>query len=420
MKSDDRQEDGRRSRVIRVGLQRENYPERRNISGSLSGANYVSTHRQNRWIRRTQREFGRLIGRSTSPVDQEFTFRPGRSSEVDLFHVFNSIVAGASRDGGRAENSETPWVTTFETVVPRFESTRHCHHGPSPDLSRLPDDAQVRKAVARLASPSCVALLALSECSLRMQEELLRGFPEQEATIRTKLSHLAPPQETLIDRIDEKHWDLTDTIRFVFVGAAFFRKGGREVLRVLERFRETDPRIHLTVVSTLRPDDYVGRIERAEIQATASRLERLSSWIDYVPRMPNDEVLALLRRSHVGLLPTYADTYGYAVLEFQAAGCPVISTDVRALPEINDPECGWIIEVPRNRLGEALYTTEADRNSLSRRIEAGLEGVLRTILSNPESIRLKGEKSLERVRRDHDPRRHGAELTRIYERAVSR
>jgi glycosyltransferase involved in cell wall biosynthesis len=98
----------------------------------------------------------------------------------------------------------------------------------------------------------------------------------------------------------------------------------------------------------------------------------------------------------------------------------VISTDVRALPEINDPECGWIIEVPRNRLGEALYTTEADRNSLSRRIEAGLEGVLRTILSNPESIRLKGEKSLERVRRDHDPRRHGAELTRIYERAVSR
>ena len=39
--------------------------------------------------------------------------------------------------------------------------------------------------------------------------------------------------------------------------------------------------------------------------------------------------------SHIGLLPTYNDSYGYSVIEFFSYGCPVITTNILALPEIN-------------------------------------------------------------------------------------
>ncbi|WP_125140102.1 glycosyltransferase family 4 protein [Clostridium transplantifaecale] len=64
------------------------------------------------------------------------------------------------------------------------------------------------------------------------------------------------------------------------------------------------------------------------------------------------------------LLPTFADTYGYSLLEMQACGLPVVSTNVRAMPEINDNECGWIAKLPVNEYGEALYSTEQSRNKM--------------------------------------------------------
>lgn len=62
-----------------------------------------------------------------------------------------------------------------------------------------------------------------------------------------------------------------------------------------------------------------------------------------------------MKKSDVGLLPTWADTYGYSVLEFQACGCPVISSNTRGLPEINNNEAGWIINMPLTKLKEIDY-----------------------------------------------------------------
>ena len=45
----------------------------------------------------------------------------------------------------------------------------------------------------------------------------------------------------------------------------------------------------------------------------------------------------------VGLLPTWAESYGYSVLEMQACGLPVVTTNIRALPETN--VCGWKVKL---------------------------------------------------------------------------
>ena len=57
-------------------------------------------------------------------------------------------------------------------------------------------------------------------------------------------------------------------------------------------------------------------------------------------------MLELLSGSHIGLLPSFAETYGYVVLEMQAAGVPVVTTDIRAFSEVNPDECGWRIRTP--------------------------------------------------------------------------
>ncbi|MFW2788163.1 glycosyltransferase, partial [Acinetobacter baumannii] len=71
-------------------------------------------------------------------------------------------------------------------------------------------------------------------------------------------------------------------------------------------------------------------------------------------------------RHHIGLLPTWADTFGYSVLEFQACGCPVISTDVRALSEINNNDIGWLINVDKNKYGEIVVDSYSKKDLCRR------------------------------------------------------
>jgi glycosyltransferase involved in cell wall biosynthesis len=111
--------------------------------------------------------------------------------------------------------------------------------------------------------------------------------------------------------------------------------------------------------------------------------------------------LELLQESHIALLPTYADTYGYFVLEAQATGCPVISTNIRALPEINPPHCGWNIEIPLDKRNNAQLKTLAERDEVSIAIESGLEKSLRECLNDPSIAERKGRSAISRVINEH-------------------
>ena len=141
--------------------------------------------------------------------------------------------------------------------------------------------------------------------------------------------------------------------------------------------------------------------------------------MEYYQELTNSEVLEILKTADVGLLPTWADTYGLSVLEAQASGCPVITTDVRALPEINNNRVGWLIRVPKDELGEAIYTTTEDRQKLSQQIQAGLENTIRSIIADPSVIAIKGQAALERIRVEHSPEDYAERLRQIYRAALA-
>ena len=393
--------------ALRVGYQRKGYPEIRNIVGSRSGARYVLVPDGNRVRAKACRGAKRIFRLRCDPTDLDFTFRGIGFPPVDLVHFFNAISFGSR-----------PWLSTFETILPRFRQALTCHHGETPDFSVLARDPQVLRALEALAGDPCRRLIALSRCNLEMQHALLRHFPEHQDAIARKLVHLAPPQMPLIGALEEKglRWD--GELRFVFVGSSFFTKGGPEVLRTLARLRRDGHPVRLTIVSALSPTSHARIVSREDVDAILREIRNGADWIEHFRALPNPAVLDLMRRSHIGLLPSFAETYGFAVLEFQAAGCPVVTTDVRALPEINNEETGWLISVPKNRFGEALFTSREDQQKLARSIEVGLARILEEILLQPEVAAVKGQRSLERVRRDHSPEVHGARLREIYRDAL--
>jgi len=113
-------------------------------------------------------------------------------------------------------------------------------------------------------------------------------------------------------------------------------------------------------------------------------------------------------------LPTYDDTYGFSVLESQAAGTPVISTNVDALPEINDDEVGWVIPLLKDRYGQAVRKRTEDRKMISAAIREGVYVALKDVLGRPDIIRKKGVRALDRVARFHDPGAHAQQLYQVY------
>lgn len=309
--------------------------------------------------------------------------------ECDLLHFFNMASLG-----------KTPWVTTFETAAPRWQERR---------------PGAIRWGLKLLAGDPCKRLIAMSQCAAEFQRAFLSDYPDIAGDILPKMTVLHPPQRALVD---EAPGAPEGAIRFTIVGADFFRKGGLEVLRAFDRLLGEGAPLALSIVSTMAIGDYATHATPADLDEAKRLIVKWPEAIEHFERLPNDQVLALFGRTNVALLPTWADTYGYSVLEAQAAGCPVLTTDIRALPEINNDTTGWVIPVPRNERGNGVLGTPAERARFSALLEAGIEAAVRSILADPRSIATKGAASLAQIRANHDPVAHGRRLLEIYREAL--
>lgn len=311
----------------------------------------------------------------------------------EVLHLFQGIHIG-----------RRPWFTTFETVMPRW------HDVGEKDLTW---------GFKQLAKDTCKGIFALSACAENMQMQLFESYSFMREEIVPKIRVLHPSQPTLVDRYEDKQLE-PDVISMVFVGADFFRKGGLEVLRVVDRLYAEDAPIKLYIVSSLKAGDYASKTGPAEITEAEAIIAKHPGRIVHHRSLGNAAVLDLFRNAHIGLLPTWADTYGYSVLEAQGAACPVITTSVRAMPEINNEACGWVIPVEKDHLGNGVIFTPEQRKAFAKHLDESLEAVMRDILRDPSQIRRKGEQALARIRRNHSPLLTAQMLEAEYRNAISR
>lgn len=323
------------------------------------------------------------------PIMKNIHYAPFQR-KVDLFHFFNALSI-----------SNTPWITTFETSLPRWGMDKF--------------------GLNLIASDSCKKIVAMSSCAKDiMLKKIEEGFPEYLQIISDKVTVIHPSQSGNLNSWKEKGVNVSDKLIFTLTGNDFFRKGGAEVLRVFERLIEAGSNVELRIISNLKFGDYASQSSQSDQVWALQVISRYPDQIFHYQNIPNTEVLELLKSTHIGLLPTYADTYGYSVLEYQSLSCPVISTNIRALPEINSNEKGWVIEVPKDEYGEGLFREKEEREKLSKIIEEGLEKAIREIIADRSSISIKGEKALQGLKKKNDPEKNGEAYLEIYKTALNR
>lgn len=368
------------------------YPVQRTVLNKSQ--NYVYKQRKlNSFYQRVLNKFG---GKNQHYHNNHTHF----DKKNGIYHDFNKIVFGKGQ-----------WVTTFETLLPRYDEI--LQHQYSQKKTK-----RVVKGLKQITYPQNLGVIALSQNAKLIQQTIMKNLdvdPEIQQKVMKKIDVVHPPQKLLVDVNSDQLID-TEKIELLFVGRDFIRKGGLDTVIALQRLRKKYKKFHLTIVSKLDTGTYgLDDIDLYHFEKIKDFLFN-TEWITIHPELANDKVLELMKNSDVGLLPTRADTYGYSILEMQAAGTPVITTDVRAIPEINTNETGWIIEVPKNNIGEAKYQTKKDMKQLRETIQNKLIIILEDILLNVDTIRPRRLASLKRILKDHNPQNYEKAIQKIYDR----
>jgi glycosyltransferase involved in cell wall biosynthesis len=189
-----------------------------------------------------------------------------------------------------------------------------------------------------------------------------------------------PPGVNISDwaRPDDRNGDKS-TVRILFVGGDLKRKGGYDLL---EAFRQ------------LRNEEQVGREGKANIQlhlVTKEHLPDEPGLYVYNHMGPNSTSLKQLYHDcHIFCLPTYGDCLPMVLSEAGAAGLPIISTQVSAIPEIvYNNETGYIVPA-----GDVTTLSDA----------------LRRLINDPGLRNRFGEDAHHLVVRSHDAKRNAERL----------
>lgn len=308
---------------------------------------------------------------------------------VDAYHTINTVMI-----------TKKPWCCSFETLVPRTNRFRK---------KRLLEVFEI------MAKDNCKQLIAFSKCNYRMQLNFMRDYPEYEKVINLKTCMITVPQPLLVEAPREKINN--GVIKFFFVGNDFIRKGCSELVTALYNLRKKRQDFEIILITNTNntwnyafkdfqdTPEYIYFIKRI--------IEESKDYIHIYPHMPFSEVKKLMASCDVGVLPTWADSYGYSVLEMQGCGLPVVTTNVRALPETN--QYGWMINIPIATRGDIDIQNFEHKNMIREKMIKDMYDLFDYILDNRQEIIDRGQDSFEFIKTVHSPEEYTKSIGKIYE-----
>ena len=387
-----------------IGIYSDSYPDQRMILNKVPELQYVQIENRRENIGRALR----FVGRAFPAIRQaelyaqgvHFTLDAPYYPDIDVIHTFNRVCL----------HDRNRWIATFEKTFPEYFS----------EENRI-DYRLMKRQLPLILSDKCIAILPMSQWAYNYEIWLLSQFANQEEInrIKEKMTVLYPPQELLItqEEIKQKFANM-QKVRFFYVGSQVKRKGGAEVLKAFQELYNKYQDFSLVFIGNLDGNYnnfYLDEKEKKEIQ----NIIKNANWLEYHEKVPNEEVLKLAKQAHVGLLPSMGDTFGFSVLEMQACGCPVITTDRQALPEINNDQCGWLIDTKDAQLSHGDdfgHYTRDEVESLSSIISEKLFEIGTAVMEGRFALQEKSKNSLERIRIRHAPIEYGKRLCSIYQR----
>lgn len=224
-----------------------------------------------------------------------------------------------------------PWTVSKPTVVTVHDLIPIVHAAHFPKGIRGWFKWQIQRAVVK---NTAAAIITDSEASRRDIERVLdfrkdRIFP-------IPLAPRSFPVNSAGDLTQEvkKKYDVNGEF-ILYVGDVNWNKNIPGVLNAYSSYiKGKKDKPVLVLVGKAFPDYSIAESASIHAQIIQLGLTGLVKMPGFVP----DEALGLLYRvARVLLYPSFAEGFGFPVLEAMAAGCPVVTSSVSSLPEIAGP-----------------------------------------------------------------------------------
>ena len=159
------------------------------------------------------------------------------------------------------------------------------------------------------------------------------------------------PHAIDIEVFKPKSLNLQKPYQLMTVGRLEKRKGTHTLVRALLEVWRQEPNTHLYLYGG---NGNFGQVE-IELEIPPVIHQGRIHFMGFVPR---ETLIEAYQKAHVYVTPTRYETFGYTILEAMACGCPIIASDIGAVPElVIDEYNGWL--VPRDDV-DALAQTILD------------------------------------------------------------
>jgi glycosyltransferase involved in cell wall biosynthesis len=143
-------------------------------------------------------------------------------------------------------------------------------------------------------------------------------------------------EPSFVPVIDQESYKTVGAITVLFVGQLGQHKGVFDILKSVPLVAEHRPDIRFVFAGASENQHEGAEIEKAS--------KSLNGAVQFLGQVTGQAKLDLFLKSNLFILPSYAENLPYSLLEAMAAGLPVISTPVGAIPEvIEDGRNGFLI-----------------------------------------------------------------------------
>jgi glycosyltransferase involved in cell wall biosynthesis len=292
----------RRAEVIRI------FPLRQHVRYLYAGT-YLHRRQRGETYRpdrepRLLRSLARQIERRARGVAADVVFAPGSHVMAELDLPLPKIFLADA---------------TFANVCGFYDSFTDC----------APEFVAQGHAMDRKALANCDAAIYPSQWAARSAIEDY-GAPPSKVYVIPWGANVAPPDAaTVRAQIEARGFD---QLRLLFVGRAWFRKGGDIVLATCEELRRRGVPLHLDLVGLPR------------VPVDLPPYARSLGLLDKNDPRNRERLDELFAKAHVFFMPSRAENYGIVFCEAAAFGVPSVASDVGGIPTIvRDGETGFTL-----------------------------------------------------------------------------
>jgi alpha-1,3-rhamnosyl/mannosyltransferase len=273
------------------------------------------------------------------------SYRFEKNNRLDIFHATDHHIPKLNK---------TPVVATVHDLIPFIH----------PEWSSS-ESRRIKNILFKKTITWADHIITVSEYS---RNDILNYFNLSEEKISVTPEGVDP---VYFEHIPEKHLNkVLDRYQlkegfFLFIGTLQPRKNLERIIEAHNLLPDDIRKNHPLVI--------VGRegwcVEELLPKLMAKQEQREAFWLKYLPQ---DDVLALLKKAKALVFASLYEGFGLPVLEAFASRCPVIASNTTSLPEVAGDAAYLVNPLDVDAIKEALELFVSDSDIVSEKVELGV------------------------------------------------